>query len=194
MSLRPSTRIATGLLRPQASRLPSRIPSLASFRSYSDAPAPPLLQKLKADLKTAMRAKDAARLSVLRAALSSTLNASKTSSPITTDAALVGLLRKQARGCADARDEFAAAGRDDLVAKEEAQIAVLNEYMADSGVEELSSDQLRVVVRDVVAGLGDEKAKMGDIMKTLLAPGGPLDGKDVEKAELARVVKEVVSA
>ncbi|KAK5628374.1 hypothetical protein RRF57_004089 [Xylaria bambusicola] len=162
MSLRPSTRIATGLLRPRA--------SLLSSRSYSDAPAPPLLQKLKADLKAAMRAKDAARLSVLRAALSSTLNASKTSSPITTDVALVGLLRKQARGCADARDEFAAAGRDDLVAKEEAQIAVLNEYMANSGVEELSSDRLRAVVQGVVAGLGDEKPKMGDIMKTLLAP------------------------
>ena len=198
MSLRPSTRIAKSLLRPRASGfLPSRKPVSAlasSARSYSDAPAPPLLQKLKADLKTAMRAKDAARLSVLRAALSSTLNASKTSSPITTDAALVGLLRKQARGCADARDEFAAAGREDLVAKEDAQIAVLNEYMSDSGVEELSGDQLRAVVRDVVAGLGEEKPKMGDIMKTLLAPGGPLDGKNVEKAEVARVVKEVASA
>ncbi|TGJ78301.1 hypothetical protein E0Z10_g10460 [Xylaria hypoxylon] len=194
MSLRPSMRIATNLLRPRANGLCSRTPALTFARSYSDAPAPPLLQKLKADLKSAMRAKDAARLSVLRAALSSTLNASKTSSPITTDVALVALLRKQARGCADARDEFAAAGRDDLVTKEEAQIAVLDEYMGGSGVEELSGDQLRAIVQDAVAGLGDEKPKMGDIMKTLLAPGGPLDGKNVEKAELARVVKEATSA
>ncbi|KAI0909329.1 Yqey-like protein-domain-containing protein [Ustulina deusta] len=194
MSLRPSMRIATNLLRPRASGLPSRTPALALARSYSDAPAPPLLQKLKADLKTAMRAKDAARLSVLRAALSSTLNASKTPSPITTDVALVALLRKQARGCAEARDEFAAAGRDDLAVKEAAQIAVLDEYMAGSGVEELSGDQLRTVVRDVVAGFGDEKPKLGDVMKTLLAPGGPLDGKNVQKAEVARVVKEIAGA
>ncbi len=187
-------RIATNLLRPRASGLPSRTPALALARSYSDAPAPPLLQKLKADLKTAMRAKDAARLSVLRAALSSTLNASKTPSPITTDVALVALLRKQARGCAEARDEFAAAGRDDLAVKEAAQIAVLDEYMAGSGVEELSGDQLRTVVRDVVAGFGDEKPKLGDVMKTLLAPGGPLDGKNVQKAEVARVVKEIAGA
>ncbi|KAI0542989.1 Yqey-like protein-domain-containing protein [Xylaria digitata] len=194
MSLRPSIRMATNLLRPRASGLSSHTSALPLVRSYSDAPAPPLLQKLKADLKTAMRAKDAARLSVLRAALSSTLNASKTSSPITTDAALVVLLRKQARGCAEARDEFAAAGRNDLASKEEAQISVLGEYVEGSGVEELGGDQLLSFVREVVAGLGDEKPKMGDIMKTLLAPGGPLDGKNVEKAELARVVKNVTSA
>ncbi|KAI0430168.1 Yqey-like protein-domain-containing protein [Xylaria sp. FL1042] len=195
MSLRPSTRIATNLLRPQASRPASCTSAFAFSRSYSDAPAPPLLQKLKADLKTAMRAKDTARLSVLRAALSSALNASKTSSPITTDAALVALLRKQARGCADARDEFAAAGREDLVAKENAQISVLDEYMTSSGVEELSGDELRAVVKDVVAGLGSgEKPRLGDVMKTLLAPGGPLDGKTVEKADLARVVKDVVGS
>ncbi|KAI0196067.1 Yqey-like protein-domain-containing protein [Xylaria flabelliformis] len=193
MSL-PSMRLSTNLLRSRAGGLSSyRTPVLGFVRSYSDAPAPPLLQKLKADLKTAMRAKDAARLSVLRAALSATLNASKTSSPITTDAALVALLRKQGRGCAEARDEFAAAGRDDLAAKEEAQITVLDEYMAGSGVEELSTDQIRTIVGGVVAGLG-EKSKLGDVMKTLLAPGGPLDGKNVEKAELARIVKEVTSA
>ncbi|KAI1351368.1 Yqey-like protein-domain-containing protein [Xylaria sp. FL0043] len=193
--LRPSTRIATNLLRPRTSGSSSRTPILALARSYSDAPAPPLLQKLKADLKAAMRAKDAARLTVLRAALASTLNASKTSSPVTTDAALVALLRKQARGCADARDEFAAAGRDDLAAKENAQISVLDEYVAGSGVEELSGDELRAVVKDVVDGLGGgEKPKLGDVMKTLLAPGGPLDGKTVEKAEVARVVKDVVGS
>ncbi|KAF2971113.1 hypothetical protein GQX73_g2481 [Xylaria multiplex] len=184
--------MATNLLRPRASGLSSHTPAFSFVRSYSDAPVP-LLQKLKADLKTAMRAKDAARLSVLRAALSAVLNASKTPSPITTDAALVALLRKQARGCAEARDEFAAAGREDLVSKEEAQIAVLDEYMVGSGVEELSGDQLISVVQEVVAGLGDEKPKMGDIMKTLLAPGGPLDGKNFEKAELARVVKNAMS-
>ncbi|KAI1755213.1 Yqey-like protein-domain-containing protein [Xylaria castorea] len=193
MSL-PSMRLSTNLLRSRASGLSSyRTPVLAFARSYSDAPAPPLLQKLKADLKAAMRAKDAARLSVLRAALSATLNASKTSSPITTDAALVALLRKQERGCAEARDEFAAAGRDDLVAKEQAQITVLEEYVAGSGVEELSTDQIRAAVGSVVAGLGD-KPKLGDVMKTLLAPGGPLDGKNVQKAELARIVKEVTGA
>ncbi|KAI1180734.1 Yqey-like protein-domain-containing protein [Nemania sp. FL0916] len=208
MSLRPSSssssslQMALGQLRPRASpssRAPSTLFPAFAFvtRSYSSSssdlpPSPPLLQKIKADLKTAMRAKDAARLSVLRAVIASTTNASKTSSPITTDAALVALLRKQARGCAEARDEAAAAKRDDLVAKEAAQIAVLDEYMAASGVEELSGSKLEDIVRDAVTGLGADP-KMGDAMKTLLAPGGPLDGKNVEKTELARVVKEIMS-
>jgi uncharacterized protein len=192
-------RIATNLLRSRASK--SLFPgtptgnyvSALTRRSYSDAPTPPLLQKLKADLKTAMRAKDAARLSVLRGVLSATLNASKTSSPITTDAALVALLRKHARGCAEARGEFAAAGRDDLAAKEDAQISVLDEYVAGSGVEELDAEKVAAIVRDTVASMGDEKPRMGDVMKVLLAPGGPLDGQTVEKTELARIVKNLTS-
>jgi uncharacterized protein YqeY len=195
--------MATNLLRPRASGLlssssPHTLAALFA-RSYSssDLPAPPLLQKLKADLKAAMRAKDAARLSVLRATLATTLNASKTSTPITTDAALVAMLRKQARDCADAKTEFAAAGRDDLVAKEDAQISVLGEYLAGSGVEELDGDKLRALVRDAVATLSlaeDKKPKFGELMKILLAPSGPLDGKNVDKAELARVVKEATGA
>ncbi|KAI1816896.1 GatB/YqeY domain-containing protein [Poronia punctata] len=196
----------TNLLRPRA--IP-RIPA-ALFRPYSDSssssssssstppPAPPpLLQKLKNDLKTAMRAKDTARLSVLRTILSATLNASKTSSPITTDAALVSLIRKQARSATDARGEFAAAGRQDLVEKEDAQIRVLEGYVQGSGVEELSGEGLIKIVRDVV---GKEKEKeggggktIGGIMKVLLkSPGGPLEGKNVEKGELVRVVKDVL--
>ncbi|KAI0406122.1 Yqey-like protein-domain-containing protein [Xylaria palmicola] len=188
-------RLPSSLLRPRVVPIPVLAPTM--IRAYSDAApppaAPPLLQKLKTDLKGAMRAKDAARLSVLRAALAATLNASKTASPVTTDAALVALLRRQARGCAEARDEFAAAGRADLADKEAAQLAVLGEYLAGSGVEELGGDRLRGLVADAAAALG-EAPRMGDVMKALLAPGGPLDGKDVEKAELARVVKQVLGA
>jgi uncharacterized protein YqeY len=168
------------------------------MRSYSsDAPAPPLLQKLKADLKTAMRAKDAARLTVLRSILSSTLNASKTANPVQTDAQVVALLRKSARACEDASAEFQGAGREDLVEKERAQIAVLDEYVAGSGFQAISEEELRTVVSDVVAAMGSEgdaqgKAKMGEVMKRVLAPGGPLEGKSVEKTDLARIVREVV--
>lgn len=137
-----------------------------------------------------MRAKDAARLSVLRGVISSTLNASKTPFPIATDVALIALLRKQARQCTDARDEFAAAGRSDLVDKEAAQIAVLEEYIAGSGVEEIGGKQLEAVVEDAVAVVGGGgKPKMGDVLKLLLEPGGLLDGKDIDKAALVRHIK-----
>ncbi|KAK8042682.1 hypothetical protein PG994_013165 [Apiospora phragmitis] len=169
-------------------------------RPYStDPPPPPLLQKLKADLKTAMRAKDAARLTVLRSVLAATLNASKTASPITTDAQLVALLRKTAWASRDAAAEFLLAGRDDLVEEEQAQIDILDEYVAGSGVQKVGADELRTIVAGIVTAMTSEggvatggKVQMGNVMKKLLAPGGPLEGKDVEKSELAKIVKEVV--
>ncbi|KAI1386259.1 GatB/YqeY domain-containing protein [Hypoxylon trugodes] len=167
------------------------------FYSGEDALPPPLLQKLKGDLKTAMRAKDAPRLTAIRSILASTQNLSKTSNPITTDAQLVALLRRTSRASSDAASEFQAAGRQDLVDKEQQQISIFDSYIAESGVEELSPDQLRTIVAGVVTALTSEptlgagKPKMGDVMKKLLAPGGPLEGKDVKKAQLAQIVKEV---
>ncbi|KAK8128317.1 Aspartyl/glutamyl-tRNA amidotransferase subunit B-related protein [Apiospora sp. TS-2023a] len=183
---------------PAAARLSNTTPLCR--RQYSSEPAPPpLLQKLKSDLKTAMRAKDAARLAVLRSILSATLNASKTATPISTDAQLVALLRKTARASRDAAAEFQDAGRADLVEKEQAQIDILDEYAAGSGVQEVGADELRTIVAGVVTAMTSEggetaggKAQMGNVMKKLLAPGGPLEGKDVEKSELAKIVKEVV--
>ncbi|OTB03295.1 hypothetical protein M426DRAFT_321863 [Hypoxylon sp. CI-4A] len=198
-ALRPCTRVvAERILLRTRFTLPTGSIRCSSARFYSsgEPPAPPLLQKLKADLKTAMRAKDAPRLTAIRSILSATLNASKTASPIATDAQLVALLRRTARSSTDASAAFQAAGRQDLVDKEAAQVAVLEEYIAQSGVEEVSEDQLRVVVAGVVTALTSEgaetKVRFGDVMKKLLAPGGPLDGKNVEKAQLAGVVKEVV--
>ncbi|KAI1767369.1 GatB/YqeY domain-containing protein [Hypoxylon sp. FL1150] len=176
-----------------ATSTPTPLSRICARFYSSEAPPPPLLQKIKADLKTAMRAKDATRLTAIRSILAATLNASKTASPIATDAQLVALLRKTQRASAHATSEFAAAGRQDLADKEQAQIDILEEYAAGSGVEEVGEDRLRVIVTEVVtseAGQGG-KPRMGDVMKKLLAPGGPLEGKDVEKEMLARVVKEV---
>ncbi|XXG99173.1 hypothetical protein Hte_005508 [Hypoxylon texense] len=172
------------------------------YSSDAPPPAPPLLQKIKADLKTAMRAKDAPRLTAIRSVLAAALNASKTAAPIATDAQVVALLRRTARASADASAEFAAAQRRDLVDKERAQIAVLEEYAAAAGVEEVGEAQLRAVVEGAVTAIasegaaagGDGRVRMGDVMKKLLAPGGPLEGKDVERALLARIVKEVTGS
>ncbi|KAJ4270073.1 hypothetical protein NW762_001746 [Fusarium torreyae] len=178
-----------------AFRQPINRVSVCRFYSTStdDAP-PPLLSKLKADLKTAMRAKDAPRLTVLRAIMSANLNASKTSTPIKTDVQLVALIRKIQKSSADAAAEAKAANREDLVQKEEEQIKVLEEYIANSGVESLTEAQLKALVQDAVeaskaAGV-QAKSVMGDVMKRL---SGALEGKDVDRKELAKMVKELTS-
>lgn len=142
-----------------------------------------------------MRAKDAPRLAVLRSVLSTTLNASKTSSPIKTDVQLVSLLRKQARTQRESVEEFRGAGREDLAEKEESQIRILEEYANASGVQSVTGDELRTTIEAVMGELAAEgvsgNSAMGQAMKRLFAPGGPFDGKDVEKGEVANVLREL---
>ncbi|UKZ60806.1 uncharacterized protein TrAtP1_002076 [Trichoderma atroviride] len=168
--------------------------SAARFYSAdADAP-PPLLQKLKGELKAAMRAKDAPRLSVLRSIMSANLNASKTSSPIRTDVQLVALIRKLQKSAQDAVADAKAAGRDDLVDKENQQIAILDEYVAGSGVQSLGEAEIKALINEAVEaakGAGAAgKSLMGDVMKRVNAA---LEGKDVDKKSVAALVKELTS-
>ncbi|KAI9171012.1 Aspartyl/glutamyl-tRNA amidotransferase subunit B-related protein [Paramyrothecium foliicola] len=189
------------LFRALRSSLPSRAPApsmrlLPRFYSTSteDAP-PPLLQKLKGDLKTAMRAKDAPRLAVLRSIMSANLNASKTASPIRTDVQLVGLIRKLQKSANDAVADAKTAGRDDLVQKELEQVRIYDDYVADSGVQTIGEVELKAMVQEAVdalksAGTGG-KSLMGETMKRL---SGALEGKDVDKKELSKLIQEVIKS
>lgn len=149
---------------------------------------------MRGDLKTAMREKDTNRLNVLRALLAEVTNAAKTNKPISTDMQLLSLLRKRAASAKSAGEEFKSAGREDLMEKEEGQAKMMEEY-ADA-VETMSKDELRdAVIKTVeeVKGATNGKINMGDVLKKLLGPGGHLDGKPVERSEVARIVKEVLT-
>ncbi len=128
-------------------------------------------------------------LSVLRALIAEYANAAKTSSPIKTNIQLLALLRKRAATSRSAAIEFSAANRNDLKDKEEAQIAVLEEYAG--GVETVGTEEIRRVVGEVIGKMRTEglKADMGAVLKNLVGPGGAFEGKPVEKGEVARIVK-----
>ncbi|KAF2774412.1 GatB/YqeY domain-containing protein [Teratosphaeria nubilosa] len=157
------------------------------------SPAPPLLLKLRQDLKTAMKEKDTNRLNVLRSLLAEVINQTKTSSPITTDMQLLSLLRKRAAASKAASGEFKAAGREDLVEREQSQARIIEDYAGS--VETLTESDVREAVGRVVEevkAVATGKVNMGDVLKRLLGPGGSLDGKPVEKSQVAKVVKEVL--
>lgn len=161
------------------------------YYSTETAPAPPpLLSKLKTDLKTAMRAKDAPRLTVLRNVLAATTNAAKTSSPIKTDIQLIALMRKTARGNQEALEEAKAANRPDLVEKEEAQLQVINEYVAGAGVKIVEDEELRALVEEVVQR--SEGKKQGEITKELMSKDWSAEGKFVDKGALVKMLQEVM--
>ncbi|KAI1461478.1 GatB/YqeY domain-containing protein [Annulohypoxylon moriforme] len=198
-ALRPSPRFAEQLLlrtrlaqssSPRFLALPISQRCSARFYSSDEPPPPPLLQTIKGDLKTAMRAKDAPRLSAIRSILSAVLNASKTTTPIRTDIQLVALLRKTIRASTDASAEFTTAGREDLASKEAAQIAVLEDYISQSGVKTFSPIALAGVITGAIEAAGGKKANFGAVMKSLFAPGGPLDGADVNKAQVSEIIRK----
>ncbi|KUJ06276.1 uncharacterized protein LY89DRAFT_692614 [Mollisia scopiformis] len=139
-----------------------------------------------------MRNKDSNRLSVLRALLSQTLNASKTSNPINTDMQMLALLRKSANASKAASEEFKNAGRQDLADKEDLQVSIMEEYAGD--VKVLGEEEIRAAVAGVVEGLRSEGGKlaMGDVLKRVFGPE-VLGDKPVEKGDVARIVKEILA-
>ncbi|KAK4126303.1 GatB/YqeY domain-containing protein [Parathielavia appendiculata] len=180
------------LCRPSPRQSTSLRVSLAAY-STDAPPPPPLLAKLKDDLKTAMRAKDANRLAVLRSILAETLNRSKTEKPVTTDVQLVHLLHKSAHKSQEAAAEARAAGREDLAEKEEAQQRILEEYAANSGLKEIGEAELRQIVESEKARLVAEgvpkKALMGQMIRSILGPGGPLNNAIVPK-DVIKIIQE----
>lgn len=172
---------------------PAGIYSRCLYSTPAVPPAPPLLLKLRADLKTAMKAKDTNRLNVLRSLLAEVTNAAKTSSPIKSDMQLLSLLRKRAAASKAAASEFQTAGRADLREKEEAQSSVLEEYAG--GVEVVGEDEIKRVVTERIQYLKSEGMKLdiGSVTKALLGPGGDFDGKPVERGDVAKEIKAVLS-
>ncbi|KAI9824109.1 MAG: hypothetical protein M1832_002179 [Thelocarpon impressellum] len=156
--------------------------------------APPMLQRIRSDLKTALKAKDTNRLNVLRSLLAETTNLAKTSNPITTDVQLLSLLRKRSAASRTAAAEFDGAGRADLRDKEEAQVAVLEEYAG--GVETVGLEEIGRVVGGEIERLRADgcRVDVGGVLKGVLGEGGLLAGKPVERGDVARLVKEVLGS
>lgn len=132
------------------------------------------------------------RLNVLRALISETNNAAKTSSPIETDLQLLSLIRKKIAASKDAAEQFLNANRPDLKEKEDAQITVFEEYAGQ--VQTMSSDDIKAAVESTISQLSTNgKLNVGTVLKNIFAPGGALDGKPAEKSEVAQIVKELLS-
>ena len=123
-----------------------------------------LRQRLIDDMKAAMKAKDAVRLSTLRMVRSSILNKDKEGRGELDETgilALIGSLIKQRR---DAAEQYRSGGREELAAKEEQEIAILQEYLPKPFTEE----ELTALIADTLTELNARSIKdLGRVMKTL---------------------------
>lgn len=144
-----------------------------------------LPERIDSDLKDAMRAKDAAKLGVLRM-LKSALKYSaieKSAEGQLDDAEASQVIRKQVKQRQDSIEQFEKGGRPELAAKEKEELAILNAYLPKG----LESDELAALVRETIAEVGaTSKAQMGAVMKALQAKvAGRADGKTLS-AEVQR--------
>src|SRR3954462_614537 len=135
-----------------------------------------LPERIDADLKDAMRAKDAGKLAVLRMLKSALKYAAieKSDSGLD-DAAATRVIRKQVKQRQDSIESFEKGGRPELAAKEKEEMEILNAYLPKG----LSAEELTAMVRETIAEVGaTSKAQMGAVMKALQAKvGGRADGR-----------------
>lgn len=140
-----------------------------------------LRDRLNEDLKTAMRAKDAVRLSVIRGIKAAILQAETRGERVTLDeSGIVQVIAKEVKERQDAVVEFERGARQDLVDKLQAEIAVLREYLP----EPLSADQLAALIEEAIVSTGAQGPKdMGRVMGWLTPKTrGRAEGKAVSEA------------
>jgi len=145
-----------------------------------------LQERVDADLKEAMRAKDATKLGVLRmlkSALKYAVIAKSDSEAELSDAEAAQVIRKQAKQRQDSIESFEKGGRAELVEKEKQELSILNEYLPQP----MSGDEVSKIVRETIAEAGaTSRVQMGTVMKALQAKvAGRVDGKALS-AEVAR--------
>ena len=123
-----------------------------------------LTTRLQNDLREAMRSSDTTRRDVVRFLRSEIHNVEIERGHALTDDEIVDVVQRQIKQRHDSIEQFARGGRQDLVDAEQAQIAILEQYLPPQMTEDEVLDEARLVVQEVGAsGPGD----MGRVMPVL---------------------------
>jgi uncharacterized protein YqeY len=138
-----------------------------------------LQDRVQTDIAAAMRAGDGLRRDVLRMVVSAAYNVEKRQGHPLTDDEYLAVLSREVKTRRESVEAFRAGGREDLVAKEEAEIAIIGEYLPEA----LTEDEIAALIREGIAATGASSARdMGKVMGWL-APRtrGRADGKRVSE-------------
>ena len=148
-------------------------------------PTATLKEQLQNDTNSALRAGKKARLSVLRLVMAAIKQREVDSREEMTDDSVLSLLEKMVKQRHDSITQFKQGNRDDLVAKEEAEVGVLQEYLP----EQLDEAATLALVDEVIAATGANSPKdMGRVMGELKArAAGKIDMGKVSGLVKARL-------
>ena len=143
-----------------------------------------LKERITEDMKAAMRARETERLGTIRLLLAAIKQREVDERIELDDAAVAVVIDKLVKQRKDSISQFASAGRQDLVEKEESELTVLHAYMP----QQLSAAEIEAEVAAVVAQLGATGPQdMGKVM-------GALKGKLAGKADMTAVSAQVKAA
>lgn len=145
-----------------------------------------LKDRIQDDMKAAMRAKDSERLSTIRMLLAAMKQREVDERIVLDDTAVVAIVDKLIKQRRDSIAAFQQAARDDLVAKESAEVAVLQAYLPAR----LSADEVQAAVAALVAELGAHGP--GDMGRVMAAAKSRLGGS-AEMAQVSAAVKAALS-
>ncbi len=145
-----------------------------------------LKEQLTQDMKEAMKAKQADRLSTIRQLRSAIKNKEIEQQKELDDEAVLGVINTLVKQRREAAQMYADNDRPELAAKEEAELEVLQQYLPA----QLGEDEIREIVSQVIAEVGATSARdMGKVMPQVMArTKGAAEGKIVNQ-----IVREQLS-
>lgn len=145
-----------------------------------------LKDRITEDMKAAMRAKDAERLSTIRMLLAACKQREVDERIELDDAAVVGIVDKLIKQRKDSIAAFQQAGRSDLVAKESAEVGVLEAYLP----QRMTAEEIAAAVAALVGELG--ASGPGDMGKVMGVAKARLAGK-ADMALVSGAVKQALA-
>lgn len=148
---------------------------------------PGLIARLNEDMHTAMRRGDTIKRDTIRFVLADIRNAQIARNQPLDETGILGVLAREVRQRQESIDAFKAGHRPDLVAKEEAELAVVKSYLPEPA----SPAEIAAVAQRVIAETGAKTlADRGKVMPAVIATlRGRADG-----ARISAVVIELLSA
>ena len=148
-----------------------------------------LKDKVTTELKEAMRARDEVRLDAIRGIRAEIIKFEKSGSGDITDEDILKSVKTLIKERRELIESSEKAGRDDIIAEEQARIDVLQTYLPPA----LSSEELSAIVEQAVSESGAESVKdMGRVMgaaRKLVQDSG----KDADNKELSELIKKRLS-
>ena len=137
-------------------------------------------------MKSAMRAGEKDRLATIRLILSAVKQVEVDQRIEVADSDLLAILDKMAKQRKDSIDQFQQAGRDDLVAKEQAELTIISEFLPAA----MNSDEIAAYIQQAISDSSASTMRdMGAVM-SILKP--QLQGR-ADMAEVSKLVKQALS-